>query len=224
MAKGQQPTPELRLSTSCYDANGMHINQAIDFLCDHLINFKKYKEVDIQGSNFLIEDKDFKLPMFDQNSPSKARELVKKALKEVAKTPAGRLAIWTNIHHLTYDPETKTYRSVSKDMDENEKTVDMIGDNKVETIIIEEGAESIANEAFRLCPNLKKLYLPKTIKYIGDRIFKRDYSEVQIYYDGSTEEFMKIDFEREVYIPSKYDRYPYYSDYGASSEYQRFYR
>ena len=109
-------------------------------------------------------------------------------------------------------------------MDENEKTVDMIGDNKVETIIIEEGAESIANEAFRLCPNLKKLYLPKTIKYIGDRIFKRDYSEVQIYYDGSTEEFMKIDFEREVYIPSKYDRYPYYSDYGASSEYQRFYR
>ena len=121
MAKGQQPTPELRLSTSCYDANGMHINQAIDFLCDHLINFKKYKEVDIQGSNFLIEDKDFKLPMFDQNSPSKARELVKKALKEVAKTPAGRLAIWTNIHHLTYDPETKTYRSVSKDMDENDK-------------------------------------------------------------------------------------------------------
>lgn len=109
-------------------------------------------------------------------------------------------------------------------MDENEKTVDMIGGNKVETIIIEEGAESIANEAFRLCPNLKKLYLLKKIKYIGDRIFKSDYSEVQIYYDGSTEEFMKIDFEREVYIPSKYDRYPYYSDYGASSEYQRFYR
>lgn len=33
-------------------------------------------------------------------------------------------------------------------MDENEKTVGMIGGNKVETIIIEEGAESIRMKPF----------------------------------------------------------------------------
>ena len=66
--------------------------------------------------------------------------------------------------------------------------------------------------------------MPKTITYIGDRIFKADYSEVKIIYDGSSEDFQKIDYEREIYIPGKYDRYPYYSDYGASSETQRFYR
>jgi hypothetical protein len=100
----------------------------------------------------------------------------------------------------------------------------MIGGNKVEDIIVGEEAERIANEAFRLCLNLKELYLPKTIKCIGKGIFTTDYSEVTVYYDGSAEEFMKIDFEREVHIPSKYDRYLYYSDYRASSEYQRFYR
>lgn len=109
-------------------------------------------------------------------------------------------------------------------MEENEKNVSMIGGDKVEVIIVSEGAESIDREAFRLCPNLKELHLPKSIKYLGDRIFKPDYSEVKIIYEGSLEDFKKIDYEREVYIPGPYDRYPYYSDYGASSEFQRFYR
>lgn len=84
--------------------------------------------------------------------------------------------------------------------------------------------QKIDNEAFRLCPNLKELYLPKSITYIGDRIFTTDYSLVKIIYKGSSEEFQKIDYEREIYIPGSYDRYPYYSSYGASSETQRFYR
>ena len=100
----------------------------------------------------------------------------------------------------------------------------MIRNDKVETIIILEGAKKIEKEAFRLCPNLKELHLPKTITYIGDKIFKTDYSEVKIIYDGSIEDFKKIDYERERYIPRKYDRYPYYSDFGASSETERFYR
>ena len=66
--------------------------------------------------------------------------------------------------------------------------------------------------------------LPKFIKYIGDRIFKTDYSEVKIIYAGSSEDFQKIDYEREKYIPGKFDRYHYYSDYGASSDTERFYR
>ena len=37
-----QPTKELRLSTSFYDANGVHIDKAIDFLCDHLINYTQF--------------------------------------------------------------------------------------------------------------------------------------------------------------------------------------
>lgn len=109
-------------------------------------------------------------------------------------------------------------------MENDETNVSMIRGNKVEVIIIEDGAKQIERESFRLCPNLKELHLPKSITYIGDRIFKTDYSEVKIIYKGSQEDFMKIDFEREKYIPSKYDRYPYYSDYGASSETERFYR
>ena len=109
-------------------------------------------------------------------------------------------------------------------MENNEKTVTMIGDNKVEVIIIQEGAEIIEKSAFKYCPNLKEVYLPKSIKYIGDAIFKTEYSEVKIIYEGSLEDFKKIDYEREIYIPGKYDKYPYYSDYGASSETQKFYR
>lgn len=113
---------------------------------------------------------------------------------------------------------------ITIEMENNETEVSIIGGNKVEIIIIKEGAKKISNEAFRHCPNLKELHLPKSITFIGDRIFKTDYSEVKIIYEGSLEDFKKIDYEREIYIPGSYDRYPYYSSYGASSETQRFYR
>lgn len=109
-------------------------------------------------------------------------------------------------------------------MEKGETNVDMIGGNKVETITILEGAKKICNGAFKYCPNVKLIYLPKSITYIGDKIFKSDYSEVKIIYDGTSDDFQKIDYKREVYIPGKYDRYPYYSDYGASSDDERFYR
>lgn len=117
-----------------------------------------------------------------------------------------------------------TSHKITISMDDNETSVAMIYENKVEVIIIKEGAKRIENEAFRHCPNLKELHLPKSITYIGDKIFKIDYSEVKIFYEGSLEDFKKIDYEREKYIPGSYDKYPYYSDFGASSETQRFYR
>lgn len=117
-----------------------------------------------------------------------------------------------------------TTPKITLQMENDETTIYMVGGNKAEIIIVEEGAKKIDNEAFRLCPNLKELYLPKSITYIGDRIFTTDYSEVKIIYKGSSEEFQKIDYEREMYIPGSYDRYPYYSSYGASSETERFYR
>ena len=113
---------------------------------------------------------------------------------------------------------------ITLEMEDNETTVRSIGGKKVEIIIIKDGAKSIERGAFAYCPNLKEIYLPKSINYIGDSIFKSDYSEVKIYYDGSSEEFQQIDYEREKYNPGKYDGYPYYSDFGASSETERFYR
>ena len=89
-------TKELRLSTSFYDANGVHIDKAIDFLCDHLINYTQfYGYYKKETGNYSLHT---------------SRELIKKSLKMAAKkSPSARMAIWTTIHDLTYDPKTKTY-------------------------------------------------------------------------------------------------------------------
>lgn len=113
---------------------------------------------------------------------------------------------------------------ITLEMENNETEVSMVDGDNVEVIIIKEGAKMIHNQAFRYCTKLKELYLPRSITFIGDRIFKPEYSEVKIFYKGSLKEFQKIDYEREVYIPGRYDSYPYYSDYGATSDTEMFYR
>ena len=65
---------------------------------------------------------------------------------------------------------------ITLEMEDNETTVRSIGGKKVEIIIIKDGAKSIERGAFTYCPNLKEIYLPKSINYIGDSIFKSDYS------------------------------------------------
>lgn len=91
------------------------------------------------------------------------------------------------------------------------------------TIFVEDGFERIYERAFRGCEKLKTLHLPKSIRYLGSQIFQEKYSEVKIVYAGSSDDFKKIDLVREVYESGPYDRYPYYSDYGASYKEERFY-
>ena len=91
------------------------------------------------------------------------------------------------------------------------------------TIYVEDGFDGICEHAFRGCGKLKTLHLPKSITYLGNEIFQEKYSEVKIIYDGSSEDFKKIGAVREVYESGPYDRYPYYSDYGASCKEERFY-
>lgn len=107
---------------------------------------------------------------------------------------------------------------------ENEETaVGELAASQAHTIIVEKGAKKICAHAFRRCANLKKLYLPETIVYLGEGIFQREYSEVEILYAGSSEQFQKIDMKRDTYVPGPYDHYPYYSSYGASYHTERFY-
>lgn len=47
---------------------------------------------------------------------------------------------------------------------------------------------------------------------------------MKIIYEGSSEDFQKIDYEREKYVPGMYDKYPYYSDYGSTNDTEKFYR
>ena len=71
------PTVEIGfMATNCTE-EGLHINQAIDIMCNQLIYIEKDKK------------------------------LLAKALKEVAKTPTGRMAIWATYHDLTYDTDTR---------------------------------------------------------------------------------------------------------------------
>lgn len=55
--------------------------------------------------------------------------------------------------------------------------VDCIGENaflgneEIETVIIEEGVKVIGNNAFTGCKNLKRVTLPKSLEYIGDGAF-----------------------------------------------------
>ena len=100
-------TKELRLSTSFYDANGVHIDKAIDFLCDHLIHYTQHYD---SHSALTKEEKKFLFFKTGKYTPHTSRELIKKSLKMAAKkSPSARMAIWTTIHDLTYDPKTKTY-------------------------------------------------------------------------------------------------------------------
>ena len=108
--------------------------------------------------------------------------------------------------------------------EENDTRIEIVGGNNIEVIVIEEGIKKLEKGSLRFCPKLKEVHLPKSVTYLGDKLFQEKYSEIKFIYEGTSEEFKQISYEREIYIPGSYDRYPYYSSYGASSETERFYR
>ena len=98
-------TTEIGFSASAYSKEGLHINKAIDIMC--------YQLLDIEETKISKEKRGFfhRHPFFRFFAPKTngEKKLLAKALKEIAKTPTGRMAIWATIHDLTYNPDTKTY-------------------------------------------------------------------------------------------------------------------
>lgn len=59
-------------------------------------------------------------------------------------------------------------------------------------IVINEGTENIEEYAFSSCSNLKKIILPKSIKKIGFNAFPSGSETIDIYYEGTKEEWNNI--------------------------------
>lgn len=78
-------------------------------------------------------------------------------------------------------------------------TVKEIGDYafnssvNLEKITIPDGVKSIGEFAFSNCKNLSEVYLPKSIEKIDPSAFGYYAPNVNVYYDGTKEDFLKID-------------------------------
>ena len=87
---------------------------------------------------------------------------------------------------------------------------------------IPEGAESTAKGTFTYCKNLKRVYIPKSMKRLGDQMFYGIQHEVEIYYAGTAEEFKLLGepykMEQDVQVPGKYDVQPYCNSEGTYYE------
>ena len=78
---------------------------------------------------------------------------------------------------------------------------------------IPEGATAIADHAFKYCNTLKKIYMPKSMKCLGESMLYSVDQTVEIYYQGTSEEFKALAAPRRiiksVQVPGKYDVQPY---------------
>ena len=92
----------------------------------------------------------------------------------------------------------------------------------VKEIVLASGITAICKGFFWGFNNLEKLYIPKTCTRLEKAILPEKNGEIAITYEGSSEDFLKMGKMQEVYVSGPYDRYPYYSDYGASMEIEQF--
>ena len=78
------------------------------------------------------------------------------------------------------------------------KTVAEIGNSafcqteSMRTLTVPEGVESIASYAVCKCPNLEKIYLPKSLAKMEENIFDESPALTDVYYTGSQAEWDKI--------------------------------
>lgn len=97
----QKPILENAYTASEYDKNGVHINEAIDFFCEHLLQSSTDKKK--ENISWQKKFQYYYPPAWLINAIKKSieggtdTEKLAEALKEVAKTPTGRMAIWTTI-------------------------------------------------------------------------------------------------------------------------------
>lgn len=64
-----------------------------------------------------------------------------------------------------------------------------------ETIHIPEGVERFENMAFEYLPNLKDVYFPSTINYLGGHLFESTSNVENIYFNGTMEQFSHVQTE-----------------------------
>jgi len=87
---------------------------------------------------------------------------------------------------------------------------------------IPEGAESTADGTFTYCENLKRVYIPKSMKMLGDAMFYGLYHTIEIYYAGTAEEFRELGKAykkvKDVQVPGKYDVQPFCNTEGTYYE------
>lgn len=71
------------------------------------------------------------------------------------------------------------------------------GCTSLETLIISEGVESFfESELFSNCPELKVIYLPKSVEIIAEGIFTGDDKISEIYYNGTRAEWAEVDIRK----------------------------
>lgn len=67
------------------------------------------------------------------------------------------------------------------------------GNDKVTDIILRSGVWGIPDAAFKGCTNLKRLTIPKNVKKIGQDVFAGCDSLEDVYYEGTKEDWEKIE-------------------------------
>lgn len=65
--------------------------------------------------------------------------------------------------------------------------------SSIETFCIPEGIHAISTQAFQFCSKLKQVYIPKSIKYIGEYAFYYSENLKDITYEGSPEKWKSVD-------------------------------
>jgi len=83
--------------------------------------------------------------------------------------------------------------------------------NNIEELIIPEGVTSIGCNAFRNCKNIKIISLPKSLKFIDESAFE-DTVAKEVYYNGTYDDWKKIDIRDEDYSLMSYIDRPTYID------------
>lgn len=87
---------------------------------------------------------------------------------------------------------------------------------------ISEEFTALADSAFSLCRRLRRVYLPATVKKLGNAVFYGIYDTVEVYYDGPSEAFAEMARPYKaivrVQVPGKYDVQPYCNTEGTYYE------
>lgn len=70
-------------------------------------------------------------------------------------------------------------------------------------VIIEEGVKRIEDYCFSTCFNIEKIYLPKSIQYLGRDIFQYNKPIIHIYYNGLEKDWILVMRDRDAFLKSK---------------------
>ena len=83
------------------------------------------------------------------------------------------------------------------------------------------GVEEIGERAFCFCHNLKKLYMPSSVKRLGKNLFY-GITKTEVIFDGTEEEFLTLakPYKKfvQVQVPGPYDKQPYCNTDGTYYE------